>query len=371
MRKISFGKMGGGGKICSFTLVALLVVIAIIGILIALLLPAVQAAREAARRMQCANHFKQIGLAIHNFHDAMKGLPPSNVGDNNRMTFWPVIYPYMEQQALYAIIGEKRYSNMPDVTWNPWWRDNLNTQERQGFGSVSTYRCPSRRGGGSAITDGLADIWVIDPIFQLTNGPQTDYGIVFTLNRYQIGAANESRFWTEHWRYNVSTSWTLQAGPFRVSNFTTDPTWTQTTWSPRDTFARMADGTSNQFCVGEKHFPPGRLGRCDGSGNGMNVGDCSYLATGEFKSPSVGRAFTAYTATGFTGDYIRLSISLPNEHPGDDKDPVYSYGFGSAHPGVCQFALGDGSVHAVSTTTPYEILDSLANVSDGKAVSIP
>ncbi len=93
-----------------FTLVELLVVIAIIGILIALLLPAVQAAREAARRTQCSNNCKQIGLALHNYHDTHRSFPmamfisftdPAAPGSVNAQSWGTALLPYMEQQPLY------------------------------------------------------------------------------------------------------------------------------------------------------------------------------------------------------------------------------------------------------------------------------
>ena len=113
-------------KRSAFTLVELLVVIAIIGILVGLLLPAVQAAREAARRMSCSNNFKQIGLAIHNYHSAYKQLPRQGAGtgediqngmsrghfarentmaNNQSLSIFVGILPFMEQQALWEEIA--------------------------------------------------------------------------------------------------------------------------------------------------------------------------------------------------------------------------------------------------------------------------
>ena len=118
-----------------FTLVELLVVIAIIGILVALLLPAVQAAREAARRMQCTNNHKQLGLAVHNYHDTYKSLParaggtqgPTNLDNQGWLSAWIVLLPFYEQAPMYEQITAGDAAN----GISPW-----GTAHRQCLGSL-------------------------------------------------------------------------------------------------------------------------------------------------------------------------------------------------------------------------------------------
>ena len=120
-------------KRVGFTLVELLVVIAIIGILAGLLLPAVQMARQAARRTQCTNNLKQIGLAIHNFHDTKKRIPPSRPADGF-LTWHVEIMPFVELDNLH----DKLRWNLPYVDQDP---VALQT-------AVPVFVCPSRRAAG-------------------------------------------------------------------------------------------------------------------------------------------------------------------------------------------------------------------------------
>ncbi len=122
-----------------FTLVELLVVIAIIGILVALLLPAIQAAREAARRTQCNNNLKQIGVALQNYHDTYKIFPPSYVNNGpDIMWGWGMlILPFMEQQALFEKIDPIRWGGGGG---NPVHRADQNPDLRE---RIEGYRCPS------------------------------------------------------------------------------------------------------------------------------------------------------------------------------------------------------------------------------------
>jgi prepilin-type N-terminal cleavage/methylation domain-containing protein len=132
----------------AFTLVELLVVIAIIGILVALLLPAVQAAREAARRTQCQNNLRQYGIAIHNYHDVNKILPMGNVWAR-MWTFQSRILPYMEQNNIYVLIDYKWPSTCFDYGAS---RQAIDPRTDPGNQMVTVDICPSDPLAGSIST---------------------------------------------------------------------------------------------------------------------------------------------------------------------------------------------------------------------------
>ncbi|MDR0703529.1 MAG: DUF1559 domain-containing protein [Planctomycetaceae bacterium] len=138
-RFVKIGKGGGLGEIKGFTLVELLVVIAIIGVLVGLLLPAVQAAKEAANRMRCANNLKQMGIAFHNYHDTKQALP---AGWNDLGFCWNgAILPFIEQEPLFATLVFSE--NNGDPTNNGNW-NQANSRNAAACGTpISTYQCPT------------------------------------------------------------------------------------------------------------------------------------------------------------------------------------------------------------------------------------
>ena len=369
-------KMGWGSKTYAFTLVELLVVIAIIGILIALLLPAVQAAREAARRMQCSNNFKQIGLAIHNFHDSRKSIPPSNFFDLNRTTLFGFLYPYIEQAALFEII-EKSYD--PGwgnyVTWHNMWVDKLTTEQRNALGSVSAYKCPTKRSPEIAIVFDASKA-------EQKQGPQGDYAYVVSV-RGATANAGDNLGWWDHGSGSgtqyagIERRLNLVASPFQVAR-SKSGVWQDGSMTLKLTFGSVVDGLTNQLFVGEKHIPLGRVGKCDSveegpAKNQPNSGDCSYLMTGVWKSPSSGRNISSFDDGNGSPPYTPLQhpIARSGDFKEDNFNPIRTYGFGSYHTGVCPFAMGDGSVQMISSTATFNVLEALSIMDDGLAVSLP
>jgi len=400
----------------AFTLVELLVVIAIIGVLIALLLPAVQAAREAARRMQCSNHLKQLGLAVHNFHDSRGGIVPciingTDVNGTNRTSVFGLLYPFMEQQSAYEIIARQPWTSTVAelgvtggtypgfLTSNYWWNNlgstTAETSElKRGFASISTMQCPSRR---SSVKMGMHDEVIandgLNGIDYAGAGPLGDYAIVHANSTLSGTPTDNTHVWWFNNHANNS-GWDNHAmGPFRKAGSVVRAN-NKITWDPADTFARITDGLSNQFFIGEKHIPLNRLGKCPNltSGTGgtaaqkRNGGDCSYLQTGYLKNVFNARALvirggsTGLSSIGIQQlqEYV-IPISRPSDYSKDDipvdntwgNSPVIWMGFGSWHPGVCQFLLGDGSVRGVGVTTSEPILRAMAIVSDGESVTLP
>jgi type II secretory pathway pseudopilin PulG len=159
-------------------LVELLVVIAIIGILIALLLPAVQAAREAARRMQCTNNLKQLGLALHNYHDGYKAFPANAVTITRyykypRMSASVVLLPYMEQQALYEAIREIPDDGNYSCAYGT--RGGSNKTVRIAwYDQVSAFVCPS---SGSVRRDRATEVGPAITNYMFSSGDWPDASV--------------------------------------------------------------------------------------------------------------------------------------------------------------------------------------------------
>jgi prepilin-type processing-associated H-X9-DG protein/prepilin-type N-terminal cleavage/methylation domain-containing protein len=302
----------------AFTLVELLVVITIIGILIALLLPAVQAAREAARSMQCKNNLKQIGLALLNYESAFNTFPAGTStsvpgqckgGDCRGDPMYVTILPFLELPALWAEYVPQSH------TWG--WCQYYNAGGNSALSAVSVYQCPS------------VSLWPSVP-------NRRDY----------YGCAGG--------KGSSGLTWATGEGDVFIDGLFAINRWIS--------MADIRDGTSNTLAVGESiHAIIYGIG--PGYGN-SSVGGPSTWAIGADCSPScgvgsgwsVGRAFKS-TKYPLNASLVPMTSSIENEYP-----------FGSLHPGGVPFAFADGHVASLSVTIDFNVYQALSTYAGAEAV---
>jgi len=341
-----------------FTLVELLVVIAIIGILVALLLPAVQAAREASRRASCGNNLKQYGLAIHNYADVYKeNLPRASFNWGNPQTSWQVyILPFCEQQTIYNELNLTSYNppnTMPPYA-NGWPGEPVYFISLRGLPTLSDgkqirhhgfsfQRCPSDP------SDPLRTDWYrasYEGSLGSQRTPSADGNCNDWLN---LIAANDpvvanGGLSPDHG--NTTESRTLSGVFGRLG--------------PTVKFSHVTDGLSNTIFVGEI------LPDCDDSHPG---------GFWQFNAHSDAHASTLVPinemTTCFFGDPTTATgkprVTKPACAPQSNWN--YSWGFRSKHPAGANFLMGDGSVKFLQETIDHiKVYQALGGKAEGRPV---
>ncbi|MCS7239578.1 MAG: DUF1559 domain-containing protein [Thermoguttaceae bacterium] len=367
-------------KFKGFTLVELLVVIAIIGILIALLLPAVQAAREAARRSQCTNNLKQLALAAHNYADTYKVLPPGEIGtgvmwggdpvntNTERLSTWVLLLPYYEQQSLYSQISQPLTAS--GVVLPPWGRD------------------PSTNTPGDPANSRFYPPWTVQlPVLICPSDGKIG----------QKSAADQGRT-----NYRTSMGDCIYRGWARDG----DPTTIRGLFGLRGgvPFSAITDGTSNTIMFSERLFGANAVLIKEGMATNVTslnpnaaVSPAECLQT---KNPARPNEYltSTYGTANWSGrrwasgipQYTRFNTVLPPNSPAcndstwDERNAVIPPS--SNHPGGVNVALADGSVRFVSETidagnptatevrsgpSPYGVWGALGSKEGGESVSPP
>jgi prepilin-type N-terminal cleavage/methylation domain-containing protein/prepilin-type processing-associated H-X9-DG protein len=351
-----------------FTLVELLVVIAIIGILIALLLPAVQSAREAARRTQCNNNLKQIGIGLHNHHDAQGVLPPScikralqdpgsNAASGMNTPYLPaalhwsyLLLPYMEQDGLYDSIPfgppppsppGSNQAGTPSTAWvTPPYLTALQTR-------LPYMRCPSTSDNftyndnsrGALVPDRAPASYAVVSSGNLNNNNHNDDG-GFTpspippFNFFALRPGNNSTPFGNQPRLN---------GPFQqnVRHKTSD----------------ILDGTSNTAACGERY----RYNNGPGSDGTVTHGGWGTWFIG---SPHAQNGHNGFT--GSTG--LPLNPVIPLSQVASNTTHLMAYS--SRHPGGANFLFLDGSVRFLRNSISSTIMTAIGSRSGGESQTL-
>ncbi|MCH2113397.1 MAG: DUF1559 domain-containing protein [Pirellulales bacterium] len=301
MGNVGFRIVGLKNPPRAFTLVELLVVIAIIGILVALLLPAVQAAREAARRSQCSNNLKQIGIGVLNYYANHQRFPAAgkdyprgccNSTITAHYSWLHKLLPYIEQQNVFDIVSGLEGSEL----------DNANAELYAT--PISTYACPTRFGYRT-------ENRLFVPI------QRTDYAACNGMARCQDKEGNDR---------TINTMLDMSA-IFMHPNLGVVRA------------AHVTDGLSNTLMISEKQIDP------DGkSGLGDNE---------------------PYSNAGWDPDILRSAHKLPQQDNEHTLNPNSSYRFGSSHDSGIIAVLADGSVHLISYDINLHVFQNLCRRDDG------
>ena len=349
----------------AFTLIELLVVIAIISTLIALLLPAVQSAREAARRAQCINNMKQFGLAMHNYHSAANSFPTGdirNVGgflmpghqcgnaifSECQNTPWFVLMlPYIEQGNLansfnYALGSEGPNNPLPMGFF---------ANSTVGATKLATFQCPSDR----------QNFFQINPAYQggFLSGP------IFTKGNYAVSWGNT--FWAQD-GMPVSSF----GGPAMIDPITGLPPIFRKSAFGFYTVGMNAltDGSSNTVFAAE--ILQGETYDIRGLMWSTIPGGCSFFSRLPPNNPQ------DFYKTGIFGDYLNnayFCVSEPGQDlpctndNGSNVDQSAYAGARSRHPGGINVLLGDGSVRFVKNSVNMPVWLGLNTISGGEIVS--
>ena len=315
----------------AFTLIELLVVIAIIGVLVGLLLPAVQKVREAANRSQCANNLKQLGLAMHDYHDTYNALPPARLDYHGGVTWAVLILPFLEQDSFYN-------------AWDPHEWYYVHPAEVRHH-QISIFYCPSRRRATDinlSVQGDTPDTWPWSKKPPIP--PDAGSSWFGATGDYAVSNGDDVRpnYFNTQLATGAVIMWTAEIPSKIWAPARSTPPARIKQWTSRTSWKAIDDGLSNTLLAGEKHVRLGYLGRED-NGDGS-------IYNGDPENQNAARV---------AGKGVPLASS-PNV--------AYNRQFGSYHPDVCQFVMCDGSVMALAVSVSELVLSRLSNRHDGQPI---